>query len=387
MIQEQINTMNTQWAGVLTANLNSVKGIGAGNGLSGAAIFLLYHYQHTNAPADLANFYTAFDKTVARLTNKNYDADGFWLIEITEFMYMLRLAGDLLATQYDLDELTEQIHGFIETGALQLCEKGNYDPYTGCFFQAHYLLQYTNSPLTQRFELLLKEKTVYTDATLSAGYFDSFFEPGDICLSITHGLSFYIIYLCALAEQSKDQDKWHLPIIRAYTNYMMAQRLNYAVAGSFFPDYVQERKRSRLCLCYGDLGVFYALLKAARLLNDLALEKEVLDMLIISAGRTSAEESGITGWDLLYGCGGVYWFYEHLSAITGMQEFSNIAANWRQKVLSSGLAAAVQAYACGKSGKNWQKDASFQEGITGALTVLGCQSSHRSELGFLFYLN
>ena len=378
-----VNELSDQWAAVLENKYTGIDDIGAGNGLSGIGIFFLYRYWNKGEERSRAIFLEILETILVKM-EKRYNK-GLSVIELTEFLHLLDISETVAGKYYDTRELKDNLLQVVKQCGASLLDKEEYDPYTGGFFQAWYLLQSgREEEFTRRCIALLRQKTAYVSS--SSGYFHSLFHKEKMCLSITHGLAFYITYLCTAYEQGIDK-KNCLELLACYSRYLFSQRLPFAERACFFTDYEGDTGSSRLSLCYGDAGILVSLLRASRILNDTKMEHSVLAMLQATLNRTSMENTGVQDDSLLYGRAGLYLFYNKVYQLTGQRQYAEASISWKQTSTAS-LTQAAQYYrqATGSVAR-LRQDISFQEGLTGTLTAYNCSSRKQlQDLQFFFYL-
>lgn len=357
-----VHIFSDQWASSLKLNVQRFTTISMADGLSGAAVYFLLRHRALKGEQDKELFFQ-LTEAINTLLKNEYNS-GMLLIELTDYLYILE-AASALDPDFDAEELRRQLHGIILEGAVALLANGKADPYTGAYYQAWHLLQKNDLPAATPFvEYLVRETRLLADGS---AYFDSRFVPGKLCLSITHGLAFYLVFLCSAYEKGVRENKI-LEIIRGYAQYLLAARLVPGTQPNFFPDYEGEQKATRWCLCYGDAGILYALLRAAMLLGDPVLYRQAEAMLEQTTDRRSEEQTGIRDASLLYGSAGIFIYYEKILRLTGNRRFKEAAAYWKGTVARQ-LHQEVEKNRSGALAGSTLKPLSLLEGVTGAALV------------------
>jgi hypothetical protein len=381
-----LSKLSSYWATILIKQGDSVSEIGISNGLAGIALFFYLRYLENNDPSDEELVLKFFEKIVTRIENGN--VSNSIVIEFTEVLLFMDITKDLLSKKYNTLILRNQLFGFVQKANIKLIQLKEYDPYTGCFFPAYYFQQSEINLQSQYVYLdLINKNTKYIDGDLnSSAYFDSNFEKGRICLSITHGLAFYIVYLTGFLYKRNEIRYSVESILMGYVKFLMQSRLSFEDYGCFFADYLDSKIKSRLCLCYGDLGIIYSLYKASKLLGDKELEYCVLQMLNTTFKRVNPIDTGVRDSSLLYGSGGIYYYYSIMNSIIDDINFNQSVKFWKEEA-NRHLDNEISYYYTNSEINFSTKQLSFAEGITGTISVLACSKiEYLNKLRNLFYL-
>lgn len=378
-----VQNWSDQWAGILRKEYRGINSVGVGEGLSGVALFFLYRYSQTGKKEDLL----FFERVLERVLDKIQSMDERLLtIELTEFLHVLDVSDAMIPGNYDTAALKQDLLPIIRECGEALLNRGQYDPYTGGFFQAYYMLQSGRDlEFAAKCIGLLMAGTEFVSP--GTGYFHSQFDKERICLSVTHGLSFYITYLCAAYAQGICKRDC-LVLLNAYSNYLHEQRLPFEKYSCFFTDYENENSGSRLNLCYGDAGILLALLKASRILKNKQMEQSVLEMLEKTSERMDQQSTGIRDNSLLYGSTGLSLYYQKIFQLSGNPQYARASVKWKEISMSdTGKRMAAYYTDSAVSVSRIGRDISFQEGLTGALTLYECRNrAQMDHLQFFFYL-
>ena len=319
---------------------------------------------------------------VVDLLHQNQSA--FLTIELTEFLYFIDNCNRKTVDGIELSELSSQLESLVADQALRLVRNNQFDPYIGGFYQMYYfLVSEKRADIVKEGIYLLEQQSKYIDDRLA--YFDSGFREEELCLSITHGLAFYLQYLCICFEKGLLSD---IKLIEAYAHFLYNQCDEDSANTSFFPDYLNDTRNSRLCLCYGDAGILYSLWKAFRILGSKTKLAQVEMLMLKTTDRIEEESTGVVDSSLLYGSAGLYLFYHECYRKTGKQGLKNAAAYWKRIALDQ-VSASMNGLKY-RDGQDSSKIHSFKfhEGLTGTLAVLGANNwKELQKLNYFFYLN
>lgn len=160
-------------------------------------------------------------------------------------------------------------------------------------------------------------------------------------ISLSHGMSSVILFLSRLV--AKDILPERLPAIRQQlvwaANYIIAQQLDCEKQGSFFPVFSNEEftGRSRLAWCYGDLGVAVALYQVGRVLQRKDYEEFAIKVLRHAAlHRRDLTENAVFDAGICHGAAGVGQIFYRMFKQTGLKEFYEAYAYWKEIVVRMG---------------------------------------------------
>lgn len=194
--------------------------------------------------------------------------------------------------------------------------------------------------------------------------------------SLSHGMSSIIALLTKLIRQEKFNTEDNRAILNGACQYIMGHCYEEPTQ-HFFPNIVlakpsenQNKKPSRLAWCYGDLGTTYTLLKAARAMNEQALEEQALYILKKSTERREVEANLVNDAGVCHGAFGIALIYHHLYQTEKADCFKQATQYWIEIGLTmdqhdQGLAGYSK-----YSTDGWQAEYGFLEGIAGILMVM-----------------
>ncbi len=380
---ETIESFTKIWKKILIRDSEKIAGIGIGSGLSGTALFFLIDYRITGDIKSLKHFYLLLEELIKRLNNSNYNE--LLLADITEMTYLVSVSSRIIKDTYDVTELKKQLEELLYSLSKKPIQKKEFDPFTGAFYPGYYFsCRNSKESYLRPFFELLTSKTINKNGI----YFDSRFQPGKICLSITHGMAFYIVLLCRREYPFLSQNVIH-ELLKGYVDFVLENQMDFEICGCFFPDYIGENIKTRLCLCYGDLGIIYSLFLAGIKLNDKKLQDKCKIMLSKTLDRKLSSETRINNSSLLYGDAGVYLFLRKLVNINKtLIEDKNAVGFWKNKLKSGLLDIDKEYFLSGEFVvKEGIRPLTFSEGITGSLICLKANNwNFLQQLTFPFYL-
>ena len=160
-------------------------------------------------------------------------------------------------------------------------------------------------------------------------YWESPSLYGRIYFGLSHGSAMVISFLCSLAEHGIAVPECHAIIKRSVAFVLKHQR---SQDKGLFPiqlgDVVESKQFS---MCYGDIGVGFALLRAAITTGDEILEGRAMDILLDCAKRT--RQDGLTlDASITYGASGLAATFARLNQILAHPDFSLAEKYWYNQI-------------------------------------------------------
>ncbi|RYF13303.1 MAG: hypothetical protein EOO42_18955, partial [Flavobacteriales bacterium] len=134
-----------------------------------------------------------------------------------------------------------------------------------------------------------------------------------------------------------------------------------------YTDNAKAQTGCRLAWCYGDLGICFALYKAALFLKDIKLQADVELMLEHVAQRRNLGANSVADAELCHGAMGISHMFKKIYLLTNKPIFNETATHWL--MVSLAMASHEDGLAGFKTFKGhtqtWEKNYGFLEGIAG----------------------
>jgi lantibiotic biosynthesis protein len=203
-------------------------------------------------------------------------------------------------------------------------------------------------------------------------------------LGVAHGVPGVIAFLgqvCAfdskgLAETSIRVQKKALLLLDGAVSWLLTQKCADTTV-SIFPSWTGPGitpEPSLVAWCYGDLGIAAALMVAARCVNQVNWEREVL-ALARHVAKRPVEQSGIRDCGLCHGAAGAGHLFNRLFQATGEVSLRKAAQYWFQRTLEmrrpgQGIAG-FRAFRPTPDGRgHWAAELGILEGAAGVALAL-----------------
>ncbi|NAS29377.1 hypothetical protein GTQ40_00190 [Flavobacteriaceae bacterium R38] len=357
-------------------------------GISGIALFHFYYskYLDTDKHADVG--VDILEEAVNRINNGYQFPTYCSGIAGAGWVFEHLLEEDFMDSDNDelLSDLDEYLLGVMDYDMQQ----GQYDfLHAGIGYAYYFLKRYRNTKdgdLKERYKEYLSRMVTYLketaqeDADGNGLKWESRLdmETGlrGYNLSLSHGMSSIVIFLAKLHEIETFKESV-APLLTGAVKYIQSHEIKGEGLYSLYPSWVtepkEEKSKSRLAWCYGDLGVGLAFWRASLTLNDNELKDKALHILKHGANRTTVEDTGIRDAGVCHGSYGNAQIFNRLYKETSDPVFQEAANYW----IDFGLKMAI--HEDGKAGykqwngkdEDWEGRISLLEGVAGiGLTII-----------------
>lgn len=314
-------------------------------------IFFLYYYSRIDH-----TYEEKADDALERLLNEISIKDGYFMSTYCNGFAGLGIALHLLEESGFIegsDELLEDVDKLLEFSLTKEFSQKNYDFLHGAvgigfYFLKHYKYssEVSHTQLVRMVDYL--DSTAIVDEqqnTLKWEDIGKNYDTGVVetkfNISLSHGMSSIAIFLSRLLEKkilSEKEEKRVEIMLNRTLNYILAQRLDYKIYGSYFPSSSIESDTklygSRLGWCYGDLGIAVALWQAGSVIH----RKDCTDLSVevlryAASNRRDLTTNYIFDAGLCHGSAGVAQIFFRMSKELQLPELYEAYEYWRNKTL------------------------------------------------------
>lgn len=259
--------------------------------------------------------------------------------ELAEFGSVLLYLQEQGYLDESVEPLLEQVDRRAVHGLEALAAQQQFDPFVGYLPLAHYFLWRhaaaasagSTAMLRLAVDTLLRDYQPGADGT-TGFWFSGLFGQRQIYLSWSHGQAAMMLFLTQLLAAD-------LPYRRPELRQVLAGAARYCLlphahtGRNRYPDIVDQPGASNtLNLCYGDLGIGFALLQAARALADADLDRHAHHTLALAAARRDPAACNVHDASLIYGASGNAMLFKALQQDFPEQPgFGEAAAYWYEQ--------------------------------------------------------
>jgi lantibiotic modifying enzyme len=305
-------------------------------GLPGLSLFYFYYALYTGDEQYFLKAEDFFTRGIATLDLSDFkkiygtdSLDGHLALigRMIEFCRMNRLM-DLDAEEYLLN-----IDSILSDLMRSKIDKGNFDLNCGAMAAGYYYLgRTTERAAVDRYLGTLVagiEEKARTDAD-GGFYWELPPLANRIYLGLSHGSALLISFLSNVCERGVEIGRCDR-IIRRAARYLLKQQHRYEIG--LFPNFIgdPESRQKQFSLCYGDIGIGYALLRAGMVLEDAALRDAATEILQDCLGRKREDKMTLDA-SIIYGASGLAATWEKLYSISGDRRFDDAALYWYEQI-------------------------------------------------------
>lgn len=328
--------------------------IGLFNGLSGDVLSLSYLSKFTNI-ISVDRIIPLVGRVVECLKQPT---SGTLCSGTTGACWMLRLiAQEGIIDTDDINSVIEDIDRL--NVAVFKCgiANGNMDYLHGALGIAHYLLQYgidielVSTSVVDKLREMAEEDSFGRIRWRTTTYVQKYRAEDVYNLGVAHGMAAIIYVLSEIIEITQNDEArtllsgillYYTDLYEKHTSFPFSFPLWMPIPGV---NSSEIQLRGKKAWCYGDFGVSYALLKAARVLNDDSL----LELAINTLEKTLNDEKPVPEWCFCHGSAGLYYMYKKIYTFSHRPEFEASSKLWlsrlynmRRDILSDDLLGILQ---------------------------------------------
>jgi lantibiotic modifying enzyme len=363
---EQSDNLAKQFTKALIREEQEFAGVLAG--LSGEALFLLYH-------ANLMENETSY--TLAHtLLMQAADIVGEPNLLHTHCSGMAGFGWTIMHMQenelinIEVNPLLHEIDIYLEKMLFYELEQGNYDFLHGAVGVALYFLKRTqyNSQATlilQKFVVALEKMAIRSGESLKWASWLNKESRRVYNISLSHGMSSIVALLSKLYSVGIEQVRT-ASMLNGAVHFILQQQLDPHFYSSCFPAYAIESEDkisgSRLAWCYGDLGIASALWMAGQAVQNKLWKEKAIDVFLHAAQRRSVKTEHIIDAGLCHGAAGIAHIFNRIYQQTHIPTFEQTRNYWLQQTIHM---------------------ATFEDGLAGYKTYAGKGIGYKNETNLL----
>lgn len=342
MIQDKIK--HRQLIDTITKSIEKYSGepilnnVSYETGLLGYSLYYLYLSKYTND-----NFYTEtaeeyFNKGLASFNPKTFhrihgtDSLDAHLSHIGRYLIFCENNGLLSVSSEDyLLNLDQILFGLMKSKI----NNKDFDSGTGALAAGYYYLARLKSgaKVQEYLSFLIKSIDEAAFKEDEGNYYwkcPSLYNR--VYLGISHGSSLIISFLASLYEARLETELTE-EIMRKSIAFLTKQYRKSEYKG-LFPNMVGDKiEPMQFALCYGDLGVGYALLRASQVLEDKTIG-DFADMILADCLLRTKEDNLTLDAGIFYGASGLALTFDKLAKISGDHRFAERADYWNGQLLT-----------------------------------------------------
>ncbi|MCT3898410.1 lanthionine synthetase LanC family protein [Elizabethkingia anophelis] len=318
------------------------------DGSMGLAIFYYYCHKYYNTKVFLTKAEEMIDVSIQLLSKISHEAaftvkyKGDSLSNlIASFGKGMLFVENTLGYKYDFTQYYEMIDEILVDLSYKSIEERDFDFFSGALAAGHYFINKFNiyKDETSRHTLL----NIY-NALVKSGlsdipdqiYWKAPAYSDQVYLGISHGSAMIINFIVKLFKIGifNQNDISQKQILEKAINFVMSQKTDFEMG--YFPHVYKSDNNIEptiFAMCYGDLGVLYALKFSSVIIDDIRLMEEV-DLILEKSSKRKKDIQHTVDASLFYGASGVYCIYRSLYSNTNDPFFKKVYKYWYSQILT-----------------------------------------------------
>lgn len=321
----------------LSQPLPPMTGPGFSSGQLGPFLFLYAYAAHTECAAAAAAAPRLLLATVQQLFTR---APGpSYHRELAEVGLLLHELREQHYLDKSFDHVFRQLEYRLGPALVTLLDQQLFDPFVGYLPIARYLLRRGEDAaagpahLRAVVDALLRDYQPCYAGNSTGGFWRShLFGQRRLYLGWSHGLAAIVLFISQLLAADFTYRQAEIREILAGAVHFLLRPHGHT-GPNRYPDIVgQQGPSGTLNLCYGDLGIDFALLQASHVLANQAVREQALGGLRQSAQRRQPASCHVFDASLIYGASGNALFFKELArALPAQEPFGAAARYWYEQ--------------------------------------------------------
>lgn len=341
-----INTIIRIITKELESNINVFTDASVEYGLMGVVVYYYYCDKYYDDRSFLIKGEAIIEKTINLLSKVSFENQNLLKFQgdsighsISSFGKGLLFIQNRFNHNYDFSENHSFISDVLFEITKQALTRKDHDYFTGSLSAGYYYLNnyiyykdtFSKYALNLIVDSILEDGIIYNDNEV---YWHSPSFNNRVYLGLSHGSAMIINFLVKIMENDIYEGE-HLKIqnilYKAITFVMNRER---GVLYGFFPHQFLEQESltmTQLSMCYGDLGILYAIHNAKNVLNYNEFDSKLKNLLLKTSKR-ELNKAFTEDASILYGCSGLYHIYKELYNLTSNNIFLEASNYWYEKI-------------------------------------------------------
>lgn len=335
-----LNSLSTENQNLLAAIASELErrsdaflGFGYARGILGAALFNFYYGRLTQDQTYTAKAGRQIEQAFSMVNDFSWPYFS-QLSELGIFLQFIHEHG--FSQEYPPDECLADVDGVVVRQMAKYLENGDVGGYTnGGLVLGRYLLSRlkTTRTVTDSLCQYVDECDRWAVTSPQGIYWRSkLFRDDRTYLSMPHGSAAMVLFLTRLWEEGLQSEQVRR-LITDSISFILSRRRNPEPYHSYFSDILHlPNKPSRLSLCYGDLGIGYALLRAGQALSLAQAQEAGLQILRYAAQRRTPEQTMLGDAGILYGASGLALAFDNVYRLTHDASLAEARNHWFHQI-------------------------------------------------------
>ncbi len=301
-------------------------GIGYSSGSLGIFLFL---HEYSRFSGDQVSAEQA-QRILQHVIEQAFTVPAEFVRDATEFGLLLLHLFEEGYLPPEMNFLLVKLDAFLALQLIPCLERHDFDQFTGYLAIGRYFLKRCplGAPAGPELTAIIDNLLACCQTSSDGNYWRSKFRArGVIDFSWSHGMAGVLLFLAEYIEAGASYRLAEVQqVLRGSITFMLRHERPFPQA--MYPDVVGEQAASTLNLCYGALGIAYALWRAASALALTAVQTVVLGQLLILAERRRAAACQVYDASMIYGSSGNMLLFNKLFIETQQPAFKQATTYW-----------------------------------------------------------
>lgn len=329
-------------------NIHLFKDPSVESGTMGLAIFYSYCYEMYGHEDYLFKTQQLIETSISYLSKiseqafflPKYRGDSISNV-ISSFGKGLMFIEYKFSYEYNFEEYYNSIDEILIELTLKNNQKKDFDFFSGALSSGHYFINRFHFSNDMKYKnILLKIYEAIVDGSIYDNVNEVHWEAptysNQVYLGISHGSAMIINFITKLFKVGifNVDNTEKIEFLQKSVNFVMAKKRD--LVSGYFPNVVKEtvdNEPTVYTLCYGDLGVLYALTSTTSLLLNSSHIKEINSMMLTCSQRKKNANQTSDG-GIFYGASGVYCVYRALYQNLKDNIFKVASEYWYNQILN-----------------------------------------------------
>jgi len=306
-------------------------------GILGLSLFYIFYSVFTGDTKYLDKaeelIFKAFKNSTAEKFQRTYKTDTLDN-QLAHFGRFILFSKENNLIAFEVDEYLLDLDSILFDLMKSKVEVGNFDYQSGALAAGFYLIGRVDQVdgIREKLAYLLfqiKEKSI-SDPDGSI-YWTLPALHDRVYLGISHGSALIMSFICNVMELQIEVDTC-AEILRKASNFLIKQEADFGKG--LFPHYLNDNEPGpkQFSLCYGDLGIGYALLRTGTLLGDKNFE-EIADRILLDCLNRKKEDNLTFDASITYGAAGLATTFEKIFKYKNDEQYLKASHYWYEKIV------------------------------------------------------
>lgn len=333
LLPEIINLVNRH---ALTALPN----FGVGHGKGGAILLNCLYARYTKNEIYYAAAERFLEAAFDDLNPSKYKSTltSNYYLDIAEFGNLLIYLENEGHVEEDYISIKRQIDDLLAGKVKEHIAERNFGMSKGAIGIGFYLVNRSPSSTVAKKAVLqiINALSELKEGNKINGYFwtTHYFNEPRVYTGLAHGSAMVINLLSSAYEAGIEPDKC-AELMYYGLKFLLQNRMDSQLFTSVFPLWIKEPEKTiNHCLVYGDIGTGYAIIRAAKILNEESYLAQGIQITLDTIKRKTIEETFLNDASVKYGVCSPCLIYNRIYQLTGIEVFKQASDYWLAQIPS-----------------------------------------------------